>query len=301
MPRVSARLSLRQNSRRPNLRRCLAHSDDVANWPVFFVAIVAPFPPNSGLQGALLVLPRVSYSNFAPRVHAPYMRWSDPNSPHMAGMPEGPFEDARGACKPRIETAQTFLTPTMVAELAADYSAGVPMDSLVEKYAVNEQTARLHARKAGAVRSPRVSPDVLVEYAAGVPSEELAARCGVSAETVMRHARMAGVCRGRLAPAQDQVIQIVELYQQGMSMAQIGSRVGMGNRKVKQLLTDAGVRIRPWGRAATLWPSLRCLRLISTSCCLVLGRTCARGGSKSSASGSTSAVHNAENYLPDRA
>jgi len=138
----------------------------------------------------------------------------------------------------------------MVAELATDYSAGVPMDSLVEKYGVNEQTVRLHIRKVGAVRPPRVSPEVLVEYAAGVPSEELAARCGVSAETVMRHARMAGVRHGRLGPSRGQVAEIVELYRQGMSMAQIGSRVGMGNRKVKQLLTDAGVGIRPWGRAA---------------------------------------------------
>ena len=133
-----------------------------------------------------------------------------------------------------------------------EYAAGATRKSLAAKYGVHEQTVLRQARKAGAKQPDRVTGEVLAEFAAGVPVEALAKRCGVSAEEIARRARLAGVRAGRVAPSADMVGEIVELYEQGARIIEIGKRFGMGVRQARQVLVGAGVEIRPRGRRPLL-------------------------------------------------
>ena len=68
-----------------------------------------------------------------------------------------PFEDARGVCAAKMETAQTFLTSAMVDE----FVDGATKASLARRYGVHVQTVQAHVRQAGAVQLDPVGDDVL--------------------------------------------------------------------------------------------------------------------------------------------
>ena len=170
----------------------------------------------------------------------------------MTGAPDAPLEDARGVCKAAIENAQTFLKPEQAAAMVEEFVAGATKKSLAEKYRVHEQTVRAHVRRAGAECPDRVTAEVLAEFASGVPVSVLAARCGVCPDTILRRARSAGILPELVGLIADQVDRIIGLYQRGARITQIGNQFGLGVRQTRQVLTDAGVEIRPRGRRPML-------------------------------------------------
>ena len=170
----------------------------------------------------------------------------------MTRVSEAPFEDARGVCTAKIETAQTFLTPDQASAMVDEFVAGATKASLARKYGVHVQTVQAHVRQAGAVQPDRVGEDVLADYASGVPTTALAKRCGVSPDTVRRHANLAGVEAGEWAIPKNDVDHIVELYEQGEPIVDIAGRFGLGHRQVRGALVDAGVTIRSRGRRPRL-------------------------------------------------
>jgi len=170
----------------------------------------------------------------------------------MTGVSEAPFEDARGVCTAKIETAQTFLTPDQASAMVDEFVAGATKASLARKYGVHVQTVQAHVRQAGAAQPDRLGEDVLADYAAGVSTAVLAKRCGVSVDTVRRHARLAGVEAGEWASPQDDVDEIVGLYEQGESIVDIAGQLGLGHRKVRRVLVDAGMTIRSPGHRPRL-------------------------------------------------
>jgi transposase len=70
----------------------------------------------------------------------------------------------------------------------------------------------------------------------------------VSVAAIRRRARVVGVQAGPRQVGEETVGLIVELYGQGVRIVEIGKRVGFGHRRVRQVLTDAGVQIHPRGR-----------------------------------------------------
>jgi len=90
-----------------------------------------------------------------------------------------------------------------------------------------------------------VSDDVLVDHVDGVPVTLLAERCGVPSETTKKQARLVGVQAGpRRVPAEE-VIRIVDLYTEGVSLAEIGKRTDLSPVRVREVLAGAGLEIRP--------------------------------------------------------
>ncbi|MCL2483711.1 MAG: hypothetical protein FWF43_09930 [Propionibacteriaceae bacterium] len=170
----------------------------------------------------------------------------------MTGASEAPFEDARGVCAAKIETTQTFLSPERASAMVDEFVDGATKESLARKYGVHVQTVQAHVCQAGAVQPGRVGDDVLADFASGVPTTVLAKRCGVSRDTIRRHAKRAGVEAGEWAIPQDDVDHIVELYGQREPIVDIAGQLGLGHRKVRRVLVDAGVTIRSPGHRPRL-------------------------------------------------
>ena len=170
----------------------------------------------------------------------------------MSGVSTAGLEDVRGVCSVGIETAQTFLTPDEAAMLVGEYVGGATRKSLAAKYGIHEQTVGAHVHRAGVKRPVKVTTEVLAEYAEGVPATVLARQCGVSDETITRHARLAGITPERRRCSPRPVEEIVSSYAAGERIVDIGKRFGIGSRRVRAVLVDAGVEIRPRGHKLRL-------------------------------------------------
>ena len=198
------------------------------------------------------MLQSIACSNVSSKVHALYLRWSDPDSPYLTGVSETGLEDVRGVCTVGIETAQTFLAPDEAAMLVEEYVGGATRKTLAVKYGIHEQTVGAHVHRAGAKRPARVTPEVLAEYAQGVPATVLAQKCGVTDETITRHARLAGITPGPRQCPPEQITGIISSYAAGERIVDIGKRFRIGSRRVRAVLVDAGVEIRPRGHKPRL-------------------------------------------------
>lgn len=96
-----------------------------------------------------------------------------------------PVRDARGSLVRRIETAQTFLTPSEVDRLVEDYDVGMSVRGLAKKYGIHRATVSAHlSRRNTPRRRPGLDVDERAEavrlFRAGVSMRAISRRLGVS-------------------------------------------------------------------------------------------------------------------------
>ena len=82
-------------------------------------------------------------------------------------------------------------------------------------------------------------------YADGVAVKDLAAKFQINPSTVQKHIRHHGSPRPfpRLGP--DQIEEVVRLFLDGRSPAQLGKQLGVGKDSVARALHTGGVTLRP--------------------------------------------------------
>lgn len=102
----------------------------------------------------------------------------------------------------------------------------------------------------GPARRVRLRKRWLDQYRSGsINLNELARRAGVSPSTAHRELRRLGIHparpRGRRAPPEQLVREVVALYQEGMSLRAVARRIGFSAEGVRRLLLRAQVSPRP--------------------------------------------------------
>lgn len=90
--------------------------------------------------------------------------------------------------------------------------------------------------------------ELIAEYADVVPVRELASRFKVHGGTVREIARQAGLAARR--PELSNVIRCdaARLYADGLTLAQVTTRLGISNEAVRSAVIACGGTIRPRGR-----------------------------------------------------
>ena len=100
-----------------------------------------------------------------------------------------PVRDARGSLVRRIETAQTFLTPSEVDRLVADYHAGTTVQGLAKKYGIHRATVSAHLSRRNTPRrhhglDVNEEAEAVVLYREGFSLRAIARRMGVDRRLV---------------------------------------------------------------------------------------------------------------------
>lgn len=100
-----------------------------------------------------------------------------------------PVRDARGSLVRRIETAQTYLTPSKVDRLVEDYKAGMSVVGLAKKYGIHRATVSAHlSRRRTLRRRPGLDVDERAEavrlFRAGVSMRAISRQLGVGRKSV---------------------------------------------------------------------------------------------------------------------
>lgn len=155
----------------------------------------------------------------------------------------------------RISSFATDKAP----ELVAAYCRGESLDTLRARYGISRQRVRAVLDEAGVDRRQRLlswTPEqlaaVVTEYQEGASARDVAARHGCSPTAVQRALRQAGVTLrpGGFPPRSLTPVQIEDLvagYRDGQSMGTLARGYRIGFVRVRALLIDAGVELRPHG------------------------------------------------------
>jgi len=124
-----------------------------------------------------------------------------------SNRPSGPqITDFRGPNRRKVENPQTLLAPEQVTQLVAEYTDGTPVKVLANRYGIARQTVSEHARRAGAIRRPKVLDEAGVAhivslYESGLGIDRIGERVGVGPVRVRETLVGAGVqirsCGGR--------------------------------------------------------------------------------------------------------
>lgn len=90
------------------------------------------------------------------------------------------------------------------------------------------------------------------EYAKGVPVDELVRRFGVHRTTVHRLATQAGVAVRRRGLDGSGRREATRLYEQGMTLEEVATELGVGDEPVRSAVVACGGTIRPRGRRSSV-------------------------------------------------
>lgn len=90
--------------------------------------------------------------------------------------------------------------------------------------------------------------ELLAGYADGVPVHELATRFQVHRGTVTKLVRQAGLAVRRPAVPEPVRQEAVRLYVDGLTLVEVGERLGINDKTVRLLVIEAGGTLRPRGR-----------------------------------------------------
>ncbi|ASR54918.1 hypothetical protein CBP52_07140 [Cellulomonas sp. PSBB021] len=95
---------------------------------------------------------------------------------------------------------------------------------------------------------PEQVDDLVAQYREGATLVELASLFGVNRRTVATHLtrREVTIRRGRFDPSR--IHEAADLYLSGLTLAEVGVKVGAGPQAVRRALASHGVMIRPGGR-----------------------------------------------------
>ena len=107
-----------------------------------------------------------------------------------------------------------------------------------------EEPARSAPRPRARILSPDELTHLAADYQAGMTVYELAAKYRISRETVSKHLHRMGVEIRRQGLNEQQAIEAVRLYGEGLSAFRIGERIGAQHNTVRQELIRRGVRMR---------------------------------------------------------
>lgn len=94
---------------------------------------------------------------------------------------------------------------------------------------------------------PEQVDDLVAQYREGGTLVELASIFGVNRRTVAMHLtrREVKIRRGRFDPSR--IHEAADLYLSGLTLVEVGIRVGVGPQAIRQALASHGVVIRPGG------------------------------------------------------
>jgi DNA-binding CsgD family transcriptional regulator len=83
--------------------------------------------------------------------------------------------------------------------------------------------------------------DLIGDYLGGASINDLAQRYGIHRATVFAHLRRRNTPRRRLGLDVDEGAEAVRLFRGGVSMREIGRRMGVGRKTVRTALVNAGL------------------------------------------------------------
>ena len=94
---------------------------------------------------------------------------------------------------------------------------------------------------------PEQVDDLVAQYREGATLVELASIFGVNRRMVAMHLsrREVTTLRGRFDPSR--IHEAADLYLSGLTLVEVGMRIGVGPQTVRRALTSHGVVIRPGG------------------------------------------------------
>ncbi|AQP52592.1 hypothetical protein BW733_11605 [Tessaracoccus flavescens] len=98
---------------------------------------------------------------------------------------------------------------------------------------------------------PEQVDDLVAQYGRGATLVELASVFGVNRRTVATHLtrREVTISRGRFDPSR--IHEAADLYLSGLTLVEVGVKVGAGHQAVRRALASHGVVIRPGGRCGS--------------------------------------------------
>lgn len=102
---------------------------------------------------------------------------------------------------------------------------------------------RSHSRQVRRL-TPTEASRLIERYEAGATVYELATQFAISRTTVARKLRVSGVATRGRSPCKDEVDQMVELYNTGLTLAAVGQRLGFAARTVQYHVQERGVQTR---------------------------------------------------------
>lgn len=99
---------------------------------------------------------------------------------------------------------------------------------------------------------PEQVDNLVAQYREGATLVELASVFGVNRRTVATHLtrREVTIRRGRFDPSR--IHEAADLYLSGLTLVEVGMKVGAGPQAVRQALASHGVVIRPGGRRSRI-------------------------------------------------
>jgi DNA-directed RNA polymerase specialized sigma24 family protein len=146
-----------------------------------------------------------------------------------------------------------------VGVLAQLSNPRLPLERLLESLAdqPDRQLRRPLPSRSAWQRQRRLTDDeteqLVIGYLGGASERELAEQLKLHRTTVMRHLAIQGVAiRSPRKLSEDQVLMTAELYSQGWTLAELGSRFGVNERTVGSSLKRTGITLRPKGRRRRL-------------------------------------------------
>lgn len=86
--------------------------------------------------------------------------------------------------------------------------------------------------------------ELVQRYKAGTTTYELAALYGCKRQTISGKLRSAGVMLRMDSPSEEQIDEMVRLYESGLSLVRVGDRIGVSARTVLKYLRKRAVRVR---------------------------------------------------------
>jgi DNA-directed RNA polymerase specialized sigma24 family protein len=86
--------------------------------------------------------------------------------------------------------------------------------------------------------------EMAAAYLGGVPVTELAKTYGIHRGSVSKHLRRHGIAPRPVGLDEQQITEAARLYEQGDSLATIGTRMGVTAHTVRSRLVERGVRMR---------------------------------------------------------
>lgn len=92
--------------------------------------------------------------------------------------------------------------------------------------------------------NPATVAQLVADYECGVPTTQLTSRYQLSKAGVLGLLRDAGVPLRRQGLDEQQTTRAIELYASGLSLVQVGDRLGFGPTSIAHALRGAGVSLR---------------------------------------------------------
>ena len=97
--------------------------------------------------------------------------------------------------------------------------------------------------------SRRVGPEtvdrLVADYESGVPTTELTGRYGLAKSSVLKLLADRGVVMRRQGLSEAELTKAAQLYEQGLSVLDVGERIGRSSTVVWRALKKHGVALRP--------------------------------------------------------